>query len=247
MSARMSPIRGQAGSFYSIRVPRIFDPSRTYRSLRAACERCAAVLRSWLLTQMSRQWRGPRGDRMAREQPLEPAVVRTWLAMWEQRDDPFCDDAVRHLQTLISDNHCYVVITLGTGREPRSLVFQRWRHVIPLAPSLALARIIMEEKTELLEYDFYKMFVSQVAPMPRNDSQFWHQTGTGRRAQKVVQWNGADWMLYGYVRDDPIISKQGKQDCGFMEALAYTHHELARWNKRAKVIYTFDDSTWGNA
>jgi len=53
-------------------------------------------------------------------------------------------------------------------------------------------------------------------------------------------------MLYGYVRDDPIISKQGKQDCGFMEALA-SAHELARWNKRAKIIYTFDDSTWGNA
>ena len=59
---------------------------------------------------------------MAREQPLEPAVVRTWLAMWEQRD-PFCDDAVRHLQTLIPDNNCYVVVTLGTGREPRSSCF----------------------------------------------------------------------------------------------------------------------------
>jgi hypothetical protein len=182
---------------------------------------------------------------MAREQPLEPAVARAWLAAWEQRD-LFCDDAVRHLQTLISDNHCYVVITLGTGREPRSLVFQRWRHVIPLAPSLTLPRIIMEQKSQLLEYDFYKMFVSPVAPKPRNDAQFWHQTGTGRRAQKVFQWNGADWMLYGYVRDDPIISKQGKQDCGFMEALAAAH-EHARWNKHAKVIYTFDDSTWGNA
>ena len=75
------------------------------------------------------------GDRMAREQLLELTVARTWLAMWEQRD-PFCDDAVRHLQTLIADNHCYVVITVGTGREPRSLVFRRWRHVIPLARNI---------------------------------------------------------------------------------------------------------------
>src|SRR5262249_6310746 len=72
---------------------------------------------------------------MAREQPLESAVVRTWLAMWEQRD-PFCDDAVRHLQALIPDNKCYVVITLGIGCEPRSLVFRRWKHVLPLARNL---------------------------------------------------------------------------------------------------------------
>jgi hypothetical protein len=148
---------------------------------------------------------------MASEQPLEPEVVRTWLAMWEQRD-PFCDDAVRHLQTLIPDNHCCVVITLGIGRERRSLVFRRWRHVIPLA------RNITEQKAELLECDFYKMLVSPAAPMARNDSQFWHQTGTGTKAEKVHQWNGANWMLYGYVRDDLIISKQGKQDCGFIRA-----------------------------
>jgi len=186
---------------------------------------------------------------MAREQPLEPPLVRTWLAMWEQRD-PFCDDAVRHLQTLVSDNHCYVVITLGSGREPRSLVFRRWRHVIPLALNIA------EQKAELQEYDFHKMLVSPVAPMARNDSQFWHQTVDvdvsssgirfGAKAQKVFQWNGTDWILYGYVRDDPIISKQGKQECRFIEALTYAH-ENARWNRGAKVIYTFDGSTWGNA
>src|SRR5215467_15498135 len=107
---------------------------------------------------------------MAREQSLEPAVVWTWLANWEQRD-PFCDDAVCHLQTLIPNNKCYVVITLGIGRNPRSLVFRRWKHVLPLAKNIA------EQKAELLEYDFYKMLVSQEAPMARNDSQFWHQTG----------------------------------------------------------------------
>ena len=182
---------------------------------------------------------------MAREQPLEPAAVRTWLARWEQRD-PFCDDAVRDLQTLLPDNHCYVVITLGTGREPRSLVFCRCRHVFPLTRNITEVQNLMKQNPELLEYDFYKMLVSPVAPMARNDSQFWHQTGTGTRAQKVFQWNGADWILYGFVRDDPVISKQGKQECGFMEALAYTH-ELARWNPSAKLIYTFDNSTWGNA
>jgi hypothetical protein len=176
---------------------------------------------------------------MAREQPLEPAVVWTWLANWEQRD-PFCDDAVCHLQTLIPNNKCYVVITLGIGRDPRSLLFRRWKHVLPLAKNIA------EQKAELLEYDFYKMLVSPDAPMARNGSQFWHQTGAGTRAQKVFQWNDADWMLYGYVRDDPIISKQGKQTCGFMEALACAH-ELAGWNKGFKIIYTFDNSTWGNA
>src|SRR5262249_35078969 len=37
-----------------------------------------------------------------------------------------------------------------------------------------------------------------------------------------------------------------KQNCGFMEALGCSH-ELARWNKGFKIIYTFDNSTWGNA
>ena len=31
-----------------------------------------------------------------------------------------------------------------------------------------------------------------------------------------------------------------------MEALAGAH-DLARWNKGAEIIYTFDGSTWGNA
>lgn len=151
---------------------------------------------------------------MAREQLLEPTIVRTWLAMWEQRD-PFCDDAVRHLQTFIPDNKCYVVITLGIGREPRSLVFRRWKHVLPLARNIA------EQKAELLEYDFYKMLVSPEVPIARHDRQFWHQTGADGwtspplpRAQKVFQWNGADWMLYGYVRDDPIIPSRESRTAG---------------------------------
>ena len=80
---------------------------------------------------------------MARERLFEPAVVRTWLATWEQRD-PFCDDAIRDLQTLVPDNHCYVVITLGTGRDPRSLVFRRWKHVIPFARTKMEAAELLE-------------------------------------------------------------------------------------------------------
>jgi hypothetical protein len=129
-------------------------------------------------------------------------------------------------------------------------VFRRSRHVLPLAQKLRSKKgrllDITQQKAELLEYDFYKMIVSPVAPMAQNDSQFWHQTGTGTRAQKVFQWNGADWVLYGHVFDDPIISMQGKQKCGFMEALACAH-ELASWSRRAEIIYTFDNSTWGNA
>jgi hypothetical protein len=140
--------------------------------------------------------------------------------------------------TLISDNHCYVVITLGTGREPRSLVFQRWRHVIPLAPILTLPRILMEQKTELLEYDFYKMFISPVAPMPENDSQFWHQTRTARGHKKSS--NGMVHIGCSMVMSATIRSYQSR------EALADAP-ELARWNKRAKLICALDDSTWGNA
>src|SRR5262245_29331981 len=113
---------------------------------------------------------------MARVRPLEPAVVGTWLAMWEQRD-PFCDDAVRHLQTLIPKNQCYVVNPIGIGGEPRSLVFGRWKHVLRLARNIAQKGISLAFATELLEYDFSKMIVSPDAPIARNDRQFWHQTG----------------------------------------------------------------------
>jgi hypothetical protein len=76
---------------------------------------------------------------MAREKPLDGAVVHTWLAAWDQ-SDVFSDAAVLHLQSLIADVHCLVVITLGVGREPRSLVFRRVKRVLevhhePLASS----------------------------------------------------------------------------------------------------------------
>jgi hypothetical protein len=63
---------------------------------------------------------------MAQEKPLDLAVVQAWLAAWNERD-VFSDAAVYHLQSLITDLHCFVVVTLGVGREPRSLVFRRWK------------------------------------------------------------------------------------------------------------------------
>jgi ubiquinone/menaquinone biosynthesis C-methylase UbiE len=51
--------------------------------------------------------------------------------------------------------------------------------------------------------------------------------------------------MHGLLRDEPIISRHGKQECSFEEALADAH-EIARRN-RCQTIYTFDDSTWGNA
>jgi hypothetical protein len=58
---------------------------------------------------------------MARVKPLDLAVVQAWLSAWNERDI-FSDAAVRHLQSLITDPFCLVVITLGVGCEPRSLV-----------------------------------------------------------------------------------------------------------------------------
>jgi hypothetical protein len=67
---------------------------------------------------------------MAREKSLDLAVVPAWLAAWDERD-VFSDAAVHHLLSLIPDAHCLVVVTLGVGREPRSLVFRRRKYVLP--------------------------------------------------------------------------------------------------------------------
>jgi hypothetical protein len=57
---------------------------------------------------------------MAREKPLDLAVVEAWLAAWKE-SDVFSDTAVLHLQSFIKEPLCLVVVTLGVGREPRSL------------------------------------------------------------------------------------------------------------------------------
>jgi hypothetical protein len=68
---------------------------------------------------------------MARVKPLDLAVVQVWLSAWNDRDI-FSDAAVRHLQSLIMDPLCVVVVTRGVGREPRSLLFHRMKRMIPV-------------------------------------------------------------------------------------------------------------------
>jgi hypothetical protein len=70
---------------------------------------------------------------MAQEKPLDIAFVQAWLAAWDE-SDVFSADAVLHLQSFIADPLCLIVVTLGVGSEPRSLVFRRIKHVVP-APS----------------------------------------------------------------------------------------------------------------
>lgn len=190
---------------------------------------------------------------MAREKPLDLAVVKAWLAAWNERD-VFSDAAVHHLQSLIADVHCLVVITLGVGREPRSLVFRRVKRVLeahhergassnpalprfdgwPWTHSISLARSV---------------FVSAVAPVAPLVGQLWHQTGVKServpKLEMVWRWDGADWVIAGYVFDSPLIGKQGRQVCDFQGALA-SAHGYAKWFD-CEFIYTYDGSTWGNA
>jgi len=56
---------------------------------------------------------------------LPDSVVQQWFAAWKE-NDLFSEPAIRHLQSLIPDAHCMVVIT--TGRRPISLVFRRHKH-----------------------------------------------------------------------------------------------------------------------
>jgi hypothetical protein len=70
---------------------------------------------------------------MARQKPLGLAIVPEWLAAWDE-SNIFSDASVRHLQFLITDPFCLVVVTLGIGREPRSLVFRRVKYTLPAVP-----------------------------------------------------------------------------------------------------------------
>jgi hypothetical protein len=51
---------------------------------------------------------------MAGEKPLDLAVVQAWVSVWNE-SDVFSDAAVLHLQSLITDPFCLVVVTLGGG------------------------------------------------------------------------------------------------------------------------------------
>jgi hypothetical protein len=96
------------------------------------------------------------------------------------------------------------------------------------------------------------MFDGPNRPMAPIAGQLWLQADVTPRqrisawpAQRIFRWDGTQWLVHGHLIDDATISNQGKQVCGFEEALANAH-ELARWNC-CQTIYTFDDSTWGKA
>jgi len=214
---------------------------------------------------------------MAREKPLDVAVVQAWLAGWNERDI-FSDAAVRHLQSLIMDPLCLVVVTLGVGREPRSLLFRRIKQMIPVlipplpalkptlyavrgddgrfqiraerqarGPSLASEKVSVGSRQPPLL--FPEMIVSPVAPVAPSVDQLWHQTGvkseTVPKRERVLRWDGADWVIAGLVFDEATIMKQGKHACDFMEALA-SAHATTKWLD-CEFIYTYDGSTWGSA
>jgi len=186
---------------------------------------------------------------MAKEKSLDLAAVQTWLSAWEE-NDLYSDAAIRHLQSLIPDNHCMVVITRGVNCLPRSLVFRRWRRVelVPPTPAIQAGRV----RPASLDPDRMAMFDGPNPPTAPIAGQLWLQVDVTPRqriyawaAQRIFRWDGTQWQLHGYLRDEAVISVQGRQACGFAEALA-SAHAFARWN-RCQTIYTFDDSTWGNA
>jgi hypothetical protein len=175
---------------------------------------------------------------MAKERPLDLNVVRTWMAARKEKD-LYSNAAVHHLHSLIPDNYFVVVITFGVGRAPRSLVSACWKFVAPASQG----RAQFSSRIEVAECDINQIFAGPVAPVAPSDGQLWRQTDT--IAQEVLQWDGMRWVQYGYFREVTTIIWQAEQECGFMEALAYAHW-YAKMNG-CEVIYTFDDSTWGNA
>jgi len=200
---------------------------------------------------------------MAREKPLDVAVVAAWQAAWTE-SDVFSDAAVLHLQSFITDPLCLVVVTLGVGREPRSLVFRRMKRVLPapteVPPKPALKKDMFVHRAGVGPLrslpvrprgigPLPSMFVSPIAPVGPSVGQLWHQTGVKServpRLERVLRWDGEDWVVAGYVVDSPTIMKQGRQACDFKEALACAH-ENTKWLE-CKFIYIHDGSTWGNA
>jgi hypothetical protein len=213
---------------------------------------------------------------MATEKPLDLPVVQAWLAAWNE-SDVFSDAAVLHLQSLIADVHCLVVITLGVGREPRSLVFRRlkrvleadhgpsvsssptivWDSISTSAPTFASAKGASSSPT--IRWDRWphtnslslarSVFASPVAPVAPSVDKLWHQTGVKSKRvpklERVLRWDGAEWVIAGYVFDSPIIMKHGKQECDLQEALVYARVHTERWD--CEFIYTYYGPTWGNA
>ena len=191
---------------------------------------------------------------MAKEKSLDLTAVQTWLAAQDE-NDLYSDAAVRDLLSLIPDNYCMVVITCGVGCPPRSLVFLRWRRVevVPPTPGTQSGRV----RSVVLDPDRMAMFEGPNPPMAPITDQLWlKEAGPPKWSlpcvtQKIFRWDGTQWQLHGYLRDEAVISKQGKEVCGFAEALAEARETAQRLNRtfelNLETIYTLDDSTWGNA
>jgi hypothetical protein len=182
---------------------------------------------------------------MALERPLDLSIVKAWLAAWNEAD-LYSDPAVRHLAALIDDPKCLVVVTRGVGREARSLVFRCWRPVRPNPPDCSAVVSPSARHTG----EIPPLFHGPVPPAAPVIGQLWRQVRTECSnvdlrtvLEKMFRWDGSDWIV---LRVQPCIVKQGKEPCGFMEALVYAH-EMAKWGSEEEVIYTYDDSAWGNA
>jgi hypothetical protein len=96
---------------------------------------------------------------------------------------------------------------------------------------------------------FPEMPVSPVPPVAPSVGQLWHQSGvrseTVPKLERVLRWDGEDWVVAGFVSDNATIMKQGFQVCDFKEALADAHAGT-KWLD-CEFIYTYDGSTWGTA
>jgi hypothetical protein len=79
---------------------------------------------------------------------------------------------------------------------------------------------------------FPEMPVSPVAPVAPYVGQLWHRTSvnseTVPKPERVLRWDGTDWVIAGLVSDSATIMKQGMQVCDFQEALADAHASM-KW------------------
>jgi hypothetical protein len=72
---------------------------------------------------------------------------------------------------------------------------------------------VLRERGEPIE-QFRSMPVGPVAPVAPSVGQLWHQTGvkseTVPKLERVLRWDGAEWVIAGLVVDEANIMKQGK-------------------------------------
>jgi hypothetical protein len=204
---------------------------------------------------------------MAREKPLDLDIAQAWLDAWDD-GNPFSEPAVHHLQSLLADSHCLLAVTLNVGGEPRSLVFRRRRYVLPavlgrgppiIVPNAsglartgrsAPAQDVPSDRSHVLTFGWHirmsrkmSMIAGPAAPAAPRVGQLWHQTGV--KLEKVLRWDGADWVIAGHVIDSPSIMMQGQRACHFSEALARAHWHATQLD--CEFIYTYDGSAWGHA